>query len=447
MKHPQPRRPHSATPFRAKASTLAIVAALAGFASAPAFAAEPTATVRQYTIPAGNLGDVLAQYAASAEVQLVVNPAVVDKARTSAGLKGSYSVQAGFAALLAGTGLEAFRQGDGSFRLRAAPVAAAEMVLPAITVTATNFRETFLDDESKPVSVIGREAIQTRMPTSVVEAMKDAPGVGFSRAGGLGGQLVMRGVNSNDLKIPLAINGERFRGRNTLEYNFIDPASVERIEIIRGPVAAIYGSEAMAGMVNVVTRKPRPNFDDEFSFGLSSLGVAYETVNDLFATRLEAEGGGKGFDLRIGVSGRKAGDYETPRGTATNSDFRSGQLDGTVGYSFNPDHRLELNFKLADANSNRAGGLGGAPGMDAPLTSRVNLREDPNREKYLGLAYSGKPDIKGINRIDASLYRRSLYTELVTTRYPNATSVSKTRTYVGGPIMHGGKAMLVSDAL
>lgn len=447
MKHPQPRRPHSATPFRAKASTLAIVAALAGFASAPAFAAEPTATVRQYTIPAGNLGDVLAQYAASAEVQLVVNPAVVDKARTSAGLKGSYSVQAGFAALLAGTGLEAFRQGDGSFRLRAAPVAAAEMVLPAITVTATNFRETLLDDESKPVSVIGREAIQTRTPTSVVEAMKDAPGVGFSRAGGLGGQLVMRGVNSNDLKIPLAINGERFRGRNTLEYNFIDPASVERIEIIRGPAAAIYGSEAMAGMVNIVTRKPRPNFDDEFSFGLSSMGVAYETVNDLVATRLEAEGGGKGFDLRVGVSGRKAGDYETPRGTATNSDFRSGQLDGTVGYSFNPDHRLELNFKLADANSNRAGGLGGAPGMDAPLTSRVNLREDPNREKYLGLAYSGKPDIKGINRIDASLYRRSLYTELVTTRYPNATSVSKTRTYVGGPIMHGGKAMLVSDAL
>ena len=424
-------------------SSLFVVGATLGFAGAAYAQAS-----KSYAIPVGPLGSVLTRFAGEAGVVLSFEPAAV-AGKSTPGLSGNYSVEDGFTTLLRGSGYRIGKTAAG-YVLEPAPQPmnqAKEVTLPIIIVTATNFRETYLDDESKPVSVVSREAIQTRTPTSVVEAMKDAPGVGFSRAGGLGGQLVMRGVNSNDLKIPMAINGERFRGRNPLEYNFIDPASVERIEIIRGPAAAIYGSEAMAGMVNIVTRKPRPNFSDEFSFGLSSAGVAYETVNDLFATRLEAEGGGKGFDMRIGVTGRKAGDYETARGTAENSDFRSGQVDGTVGYGFNQDHRLELNFKLAEADSNRAGGLGGAPGMDAPLTKRVNLREDPNREKYLGLAYSGKPNINGINRIDASLYGRSLYTELVTTRYPNATSVSKTRTYVGGPMMHGGKAMLVSDAL
>ncbi len=199
----------------------------------------------------------------------------------------------------------------------------------------------------------------------------------------------------------------------------------------------------MAGMVNIVTRKPKPNFDDEFSFGLSYASLAYKSVNDLFATRLEAEGGGRGFDMLIGVSARKAGDFETPRGTAENSDFQDRQVNGTLGYSFNRDHRIEMNFKLAEVDSGRAG----APGMAAPLTRRVNLREDPIRERYLGLAYSGAPTVEGINRIDASVYARSLYTELVTTRFPNATSVSKTRTYVDGPLILGGRAMIVSDAL
>lgn len=319
--------------------------------------------------------------------------------------------------------------------------------LPTVSVTATNFRETALDDESKPVSVITEEEIQTRTPTSVVEAMKDAPGVNFSRAGGLGGQVVMRGFNSNDLKIPMAINGTRFRGRNTLEYNLIDPATVERIEIIRGPAAAIYGSEAMAGMINIVTRQPKPNFDEEISFRLLPRSIAYESVNNLLSARVEAEGGGRGFDMRLGVTGRRAGDYETPEGRAYNSDFDDQQIDGTLGYSFNADHRIAMNFKVAETHTNRAGGLGGAPGLEAPLTQRVYLREDPIREKYLNLSYSGKPKIKGINKVDANVYARSLFTDVVTTRYPNASSVSETHRYVIGPMMYGGKAMVVSDLI
>jgi hemoglobin/transferrin/lactoferrin receptor protein len=317
--------------------------------------------------------------------------------------------------------------------------------LGAVTVTATNFRETRLDDESKPVSVVNQATLATKAPISIVEAMRDVPGLHFSRAGGLGGQVVMRGFNSNDLKSPLAIDGERFRGRNTLEYNLIDPGLVEQVEVIRGPAAAIYGSEAMAGMVNIVTRKAKPDFGDTFSVRLQSLNVAYESVNNLRAGRLEVSGGGKGFDLKLAASARKAGDYDTPVGTAIHSQFNDQQLSGSLGYSFNAHDRLELKFKAAEVESHRAGGLGGAPGMAAPLAQRVYLREDPIRERYWGLAYSGKPQLTGIHQLDASVYVRDLYTDVVTTRYPNPTSISETHRYVVGPQEAGGKFMVVSD--
>lgn len=325
---------------------------------------------------------------------------------------------------------------------------ASDLAVPelgAVTVTATNFRETRLDDESKPVSVVDQATLATKAPVSIVEAMQEVPGLSFSRAGGLGGQVVMRGFNSNDLKSPLAIDGERFRGRNTLEYNLIDPGLIEQVEVIRGPAAAIYGSEAMAGMVNIVTRKAKPDFSDTFSLRLHGLNLAYESINNLRATRLDVTGGGKGFDLRLAGSVRKAGDYDTPLGTATHSRFDDQQISGVLGYSLNAQDRLELKFKAAEVESHRAGGLGGAPGMEAPLAQRVYLREDPIRERYVGLAYAGQPKISGIGKLNASLYVRDLYTDVVTTRYPNATSMAETHRYVVGPQEVGGKLMVVSD--
>lgn len=319
--------------------------------------------------------------------------------------------------------------------------------LTAVSVSATNFKETLVDDISKPVSVVMKEEILTKAPTSIIEVLKDTPGVSFSRAGGLGGQLVMRGFNSNDLKIPLTINGERLRGRGILEYNTIDPSRVEKVEIIRGPAAALYGSEAMAGTVNVVMKKPEPNFSDQFTVDALINNIAYESVNDMFTTRWEVQGGGKGFDMLIGASYTDAEDYETPNGKAVNSDFTTKHVDGTLGYSFDKQNRIEMNFKLSDTYTNRAGGLGSAPGMDAPQAQKVYLREDPDRERYVGLVYTGKPNNDFIDKIDASIYARKLWTDVVTTKYPNTTSVSETHRYVVGPLMYGGKAYVTSSVL
>lgn len=319
--------------------------------------------------------------------------------------------------------------------------------LDKITVSSANMYETNINNISKTISVIDKEDIQTQNPTSIIESMKNTPGVNFSRAGGLGGQLVMRGFNSNDLKIPMSINGERFRGRNTLEYNIIDPSRVEKIEIIRGPAAAIYGSESMAGMVNIVTKKPKPDFSDSFTFKPIIQNMTYESVNNLRGTRIEAEGSGNGIDVQFGASYKEADDYDTPDGKAINSGFRTKGVDGGIGYSFNENSRLGFNFKISETETHRAGGLAGAPGMYAPLGQQLYMSERPIKEKYFGLTYELHPDIKGIEKIDASVYRRSLWTDVVNTTYPNATSIKEVHRYVVGPTMYGGKLNAVTEEI
>ncbi len=319
--------------------------------------------------------------------------------------------------------------------------------LDEITISTTNMYETDINNVSKPVSVIDKEDILTKSPTSVIESIKNTSGVSFSRAGGLGGQLVMRGFNSNDLKIPMSINGERFRGRNTLEYNIIDPSRVEKIEVIRGPAAAIYGSESMAGMINIVTKKPKVSFDKEFTFKPIIQNMTYESVNDLRGTRIEAEGSGYGFDVQFGASYKEANDYETPEGKALNSKFRTKSIDGSIGYSFNENSRLGFNYKISETETHRAGGLAGNPGMYADLNKRVYISERPIKERYFGLTYELYPDINGIEKIDTSIYRRSLWTDVVTTRYPNATSINETHRYVVGPLMYGGKVNAITEEI
>ena len=91
---------------------------------------------------------------------------------------------------------------------------------------------------------------------NVQGTIDDVPGIAVARGGGLQGQLVVRGLASNDSRTVLFVDGDRFgRGRPAIEYNFLDPNEIERIEIVRGPASALYGSDAMNGVVNFITRR------------------------------------------------------------------------------------------------------------------------------------------------------------------------------------------------
>ena len=106
-----------------------------------------------------------------------------------------------------------------------------------------------------PVEVIDREAIEASGAEDLAELLEDHPGVDL-RMTVVGASLRLQGLEPEHVLI--AINGVRLIGRKdgTLDLSRFPVDEIERVEIVKGASSALYGSDAVAGVINIVTRTP-----------------------------------------------------------------------------------------------------------------------------------------------------------------------------------------------
>jgi len=132
--------------------------------------------------------------------------------------------------------------------------------LPDMVITATRVPTPVLDIPAG-VTVIDRREMQQAGDTDLAQALMGVPGVRLSQSGGPGGNasLFVRGLNSNQvlvLRDGMPLN-DAADSSGAFNFGLDTLADVERIEVIRGPMAALYGSGAIAGVVNLITRRGR----------------------------------------------------------------------------------------------------------------------------------------------------------------------------------------------
>ena len=145
-------------------------------------------------------------------------------------------------------------------RLFVTPASAADLTLqiPETVVTATRI-PTPPDEIAAGVSVVDRAAIEAHGYNSLPQALADIPGLHVSPAGGQGGQtsVFIRGSNSNHVLVLRDGMPITDASDPTAAFNFGTDtlADVERIEVIRGPMAAVYGSGAIGGVINLISRR------------------------------------------------------------------------------------------------------------------------------------------------------------------------------------------------
>lgn len=129
---------------------------------------------------------------------------------------------------------------------------------PAVEVSA--FRIPVLESEAvQGVTVITQRAIQARNATSAAEVLQMVPGLHVDRMGGAGGATSVY-IRGNDLEHTLVlIDGVRMNdpllSRPGYDLSALDPNAIERIEVIRGAGSALYGADAIGGVINIVTRR------------------------------------------------------------------------------------------------------------------------------------------------------------------------------------------------
>lgn len=177
--------------------------------------------------------------------------------------------------------------------------------LQEVTVTGQH-RPQSLKNSVYQVRIISKERIQKQAATKLQDVLNNELNIRFSQDLATGGSDInMLGLSGQNVKI--LIDGVPMVGRqgtsNEININQIDINSIERIEIIEGPLSVVYGADALAGAINIITRKP----------GGQKLSVT---------ARLHEETIGKEYGLQQGIHNQYAG---------LNWNYKNWQLAGSVG--------------------------------------------------------------------------------------------------------------------
>lgn len=286
-------------------------------------------------------------------------------------------------------------------------------------------------------TVITRAQIEQTNPVGTVDLLGEVPGIGVSRNGGLGGQIFLRGCNSNNWRVPVYVDGDFFNGRNTLQLNYFNPDEIDRVEVIHGAASLMYGSNAECGLVNFITRHPTgiPYYGPfqwtggGYSFGGGTAAKSLDGYDWI-------QGAGYGFDVRADIGGRMGGDYQTPEGSAPNSDYKALNGSLVIGYSPTANQRWELTLRDYAEVDGRAGGIGGAPGYPY-----LQVRQDPNTVEMARLAYAGDYVNGLFSHIEGSIYANYFDTHLLTLNTESTTKIIYSDSNVIGPLFLGARAL------
>ena len=316
---------------------------------------------------------------------------------------------------------------------------------PDVVVTATRTEEE-VKAVPNTVEVITQEDIQKLGATDVYSALSLASNVNLRKAGMVGHNVMIRGMDTNHTLI--LIDGKRAAGEDTSETQNVyaldrmSISNIDRIEIVRGPASVMYGSDAMGGVINIITKKSeKPSttvgvstgtdsvnnyyhfdfgkngnfsgtFDARFSKIRKNVGEGssnsnfYGPVQDFnFAGNWDL-GNNKNLDLTLGYYNEHTkADYENTKTSSgmfwTNKDkkewydFR--RFDYSLGYSGttdNSNYMIRTYYSRLNKENNLYNNRPGFPGPMENILGKLYPKYDWDKSTYILWGIEGRDSIQ-----------------------------------------------------
>lgn len=278
------------TPYAALALAIQLALGAAVLAPVAALAAETgTAQTRAYAIAAGSLAQALGEFASASGVALSFDAART-QGQQSPGLRGQYSVDDGFAALLAGSGLQAVRQANGVYLLASTgnvggamqlgPTAINSNVGSATTegsglytsnapsTTATKLGLT-ARETPQSVSVITRQRMDDQNIQNLDEVARTATGITYTKIGTDRSTYYARGFEINDLQFD-GIPSNISENYSMDVMSTANMALYDRVEVVRGANGLMQGTGNPSAAINLVRKRPTATFQLGAELGAGS---------------------------------------------------------------------------------------------------------------------------------------------------------------------------------
>jgi vitamin B12 transporter len=184
--------------------------------------------------------------------------------------------------------------------------------VPDIVITATR-TPLAITQAGSAISVITSEEIEKSSPKSISDVLRRVPGLSVAESGGPGSTTTVRIRGADARHTLVLIDGIRVNdpsaATNEFDFASLVPTDIERIEVLRGPQSALYGSDAIGGVINIITRKGRggPHFNassEVGSYGSKGLRAGVSGRQDRLSYALSVTGydtaGFSRYGYRIG---------------------------------------------------------------------------------------------------------------------------------------------------
>jgi len=205
---------------------------------------------------------------------------------------------------------------------------AQEIRAKDVVITATR-TEQELRDVPSTVSVISEEKIKEAPASTIADLLQDVPGVEVFDQSVPGAKRVqIRGESG--ARVLILIDGQKISEQKSMDGAaiLIDPNRIERLEVVKGPASILYGSEAIGGVVNIITKK---GGDKPISLETS---LTYDSSTDGLSEYLSVFGGLDGFSYRVSGTYSDQGNRHTPSGALGDTSYMSRDTSVFLGYDW-----------------------------------------------------------------------------------------------------------------
>ncbi|CAN8139769.1 outer membrane receptor for ferrienterochelin and colicins [uncultured Thiomicrorhabdus sp.] len=301
-----------------------------------------------------------------------------------------------------------------------AAVAGDSSELKNVVVTAASYEQD-VRDAAAAVTIITKEDLQDRPVADVLEAIRESVGLSLQSQGGGSNRpsLSIRGMDSD--RSLILIDGRRINASDNVlqhtdfQFDWIPIEQIERIEIVRGPMSALYGSEAFGGVVNIITKSPTTAWNR--SFNVQSGAVTDNDGENQFNGGISVSGPlmkdqlGLKFSLSMFNRNEQGDDDEV------DAPLRESKknISTSLGFVYTPVAGHKIDFEVLNTDESRSS-------MDEDgVTITDILRE------HFSIAYTGKFD--GYNT------KLRVYESKITkNRSDNANSEGQTDAVVDGSV-------------
>jgi vitamin B12 transporter len=281
---------------------------------------------------------------------------------------------------------------------------------PEVVVTATRTAQP-LTDIVADISIIDRDTIERAGATGLVDLLARLPGVEITRNGGVGNSsnVFLRGADGRFTAV--YIDGVRVDSQSTggAVWEQIPLSQIDRIEVLRGPAAAVYGSDAIGGVIQLFTKK-----GEGAAAPFVGVGIGTHNLRKIEAGVSGSAGEGGAFDYALGIAREQSNGYDIRNNAGHNpdkDDYTSTSGHARLGFKINQRHRLDATLlanrldsgydtspaPVDDRNRNRmhtAGFTWTAQWTDA-YSSRVSVTDSMSRYETSPSVYLTETELRG----------------------------------------------------